>query len=346
MLLLYLTFGVALDNIFNIYIPLCFYFIWLGITRWDCRRINLHSTMLLLYPYAFYKNGGGKSHLHSTMLLLYPTSLGFTVICCVDLHSTMLLLYPISVRGSSALLPIYIPLCFYFIGSPGCCRRGRFPIYIPLCFYFIERKCRVWPLQPEFTFHYASTLSEINNIVQQCKTHLHSTMLLLYPILRYSFGGYFTYLHSTMLLLYLKTGIRLSLRAGKFTFHYASTLSIENANKKVMCAHLHSTMLLLYQNGFSSLLSNTCKFTFHYASTLSKYLRGIGGQEINLHSTMLLLYRTLSRPKPRPEPIYIPLCFYFIGLHRRYLRLHLLHLHSTMLLLYRKCRKYSFGGRT
>ena len=78
-----------------------------------------------------------------------------------DLHSTMLLLY----RTAQGLLPasaarIYIPLCFYFIGSRSALPPGwsvnlhstmlllypssssslfqRFLIYIPLCFYFIN----------------------------------------------------------------------------------------------------------------------------------------------------------------------------------------------------------------
>ena len=80
------------------------------------------------------------SHLHSTMLLLYPSLSASWVAYRRNLHSTMLLLYPIvpenrllfflftfhyastlsrTSRQISLLLPIYIPLCFYFIYIPG-----------------------------------------------------------------------------------------------------------------------------------------------------------------------------------------------------------------------------------
>ena len=143
-----------------IYIPLCFYFIPHLEHTEMCRLNNLHSTMLLLYPWIRGWSWRGVTYLHSTMLLLYP---GFQIS-----H------YPNS--GT-----IYIPLCFYFIPSGtgwksamvrftfhyastlspagGNARAGGFSIYIPLCFYFIlsniKRETRLY----SFTFHYASTLS-------------------------------------------------------------------------------------------------------------------------------------------------------------------------------------------
>ena len=75
----------------------------------------------------------------------------------------------------------------------------------------------------------------------------------------------------------------------KFTFHYASTLSVESVGRMIPDADLHSIMLLLYRWLFSSLhfkiiyiplcfyfiaLTSLADgfasaFTFHYASTLS-----------------------------------------------------------------------------
>ena len=79
--------------------------------------IDLHSTMLLLYPLisitgqpfiffiyiplCFYfivsrsaPNVDEKLYLHSTMLLLYPDNELLLAISAMNLHSTMLLLYP------------------------------------------------------------------------------------------------------------------------------------------------------------------------------------------------------------------------------------------------------------
>ena len=56
-------------------------------------------------------------------------------------------------------------------------------IYIPLCFYFIPYTGTVPVLHGSFTFHYASTLSVPQILDQVLDSHLHSTMLLLYPIM-------------------------------------------------------------------------------------------------------------------------------------------------------------------
>ena len=53
-------------------------------------------------------------------------------------------------------------------------------IYIPLCFYFIVMAVEELGYVMKFTFHYASTLSQIAILDEQEKSHLHSTMLLLY----------------------------------------------------------------------------------------------------------------------------------------------------------------------
>ena len=101
--------------------------------------------------------------------------------------------------------------------------------------------------------------------------HLHSTMLLLY-LLSENINGYdIHHLHSTMLLLYHRDRqmFQASLR---FTFHYASTLSLAS----------------------SFIQSAPFVFTFHYASTLSPMLPLRPYLQTNLHSTMLLLYPYFS----------------------------------------------------
>ena len=77
---------------------------------------------------------------------------------------------------------------------------------------------------------------------------------------------------------------------GKFTFHYASTLS-----------GMHDEIHYKHE-----------LFTFHYASTLSCNLIALFADTVNLHSTMLLLYRGLFCRCLSKSIIYIPLCFYFI----------------------------------
>ena len=164
---------------------------------------------------------------------------------------------------------IYIPLCFYFIGSPENPNKELLRIYIPLCFYFIP--------------HCAAP-------VYGWIPHLHSTMLLLYLLCNCKYDLRIIDLHSTMLLLYLilhapfravwliyiplcfyfiLPGTVISSTLSSFTFHYASTLS----------------------NNVHVLIGSFGKFTFHYASTLSDCSDLERGTKVSdLHSTMLLLY--------------------------------------------------------
>ena len=157
----------------------------------------------------------------------------------------MLLLYLPQITETNTLYVIYIPLCFYFIGT-GSWRLFRgFSIYIPLCFYFI-------PAQ-------SASLYSLPN--------LHSTMLLLYKGFGIFSYDFIRHLHSTMLLLYGDTGVVCKidhfiyiplcfyfilfflLACGgwnKFTFHYASTLLLYSWLIKQSNQNLHSTMLLLY----------------------------------------------------------------------------------------------------
>ena len=115
--------------------------------------------MLLLYLKFHVFRKAEIIYLHSTMLLLYHCPGSCDLIIYLYLHSTMLLLYLFPSHWPPAVLLIYIPLCFYFIGLswrhlslmksftfhyastlsfqliPK--RKNTFFIYIPLCFYFI-----------------------------------------------------------------------------------------------------------------------------------------------------------------------------------------------------------------
>ena len=95
----------------------------------------------------------------------------------------------------------------------------RLCIYIPLCFYFI---------------------GIIEKCYEEAILNLHSTMLLLYQLIRVQKVPGKRYLHSTMLLLY----------------------HVETLATAFNMSNLHSTMLLLYQcykarlaDGFSDLHS-------------------------------------------------------------------------------------------
>ena len=139
------------------------------------------------------------------MLLLYQALHCTVYTAFLHLHSTMLLLYP---SESNFNVTMLFWFTFHYASTLSCptvpstnCRNS---IYIPLCFYFIHdlRHVIVQAIS-EFTFHYASTLSGHPRKITRAPTNLHSTMLLLYPLLAWR-------------------GIR---RSEKFTFHYASTLS-------------------------------------------------------------------------------------------------------------------------
>ena len=139
----------------------------------------LHSTMLLLYLCS-----GVNSSSITVFTFHYASTLSMEAFMIYDdsvfLHSTMLLLYRIYKCSSSV----------------------QFFFYIPLCFYFIFSNTIVSLSGINFTFHYASTLSNrtVTNGVQNLV--LHSTMLLLYRLLHKNAKTCMLLLHSTMLLLY------------------------------------------------------------------------------------------------------------------------------------------------
>ena len=119
-----------------------------------------------------------------------------------------------------------------------------------------------------------------------------------------------------------------------FTFHYASTLSVNAAVDNANSADLHSTMLLLYPIRVLFSGVHGPGFTFHYASTLSLAESTKTTTNGNLHSTMLLLYGSYTITEVSNTCIYIPLCFYFILRPAQIVHHIQPDLHSTMLLLY------------
>ena len=157
MLLLYLVNAIEKGWLFNIYIPLCFYFI--GNPR---QLISISALFTFHYASTLSRHIISSFdeilHLHSTMLLLYQR-LG-RVDCNLLLFTFHYASTLSKYRDDKTVLQfiIYIPLCFYFIPRP---EAGSFLFY--------------W-----FTFHYASTLSIRKHMNDGWIPDLHSTMLLLY----------------------------------------------------------------------------------------------------------------------------------------------------------------------
>ena len=159
MLLLYL--GQAFHDCegWDIYIPLCFYFIGekgYGKQRYQSFTFHYASTLsptcLILNP--FFLN------LHSTMLLLYrdpesnrPGGYPFTFHYASTLSLSSHLIY----RDISKFTFHYASTLSAVICA---CFPKRLIIYIPLCFYFIYQDETDSANEKQFTFHYASTLSE------------------------------------------------------------------------------------------------------------------------------------------------------------------------------------------
>ena len=164
-------------------------------------------------------------------------------------------------------------------------------IYIPLCFYFIaeppphrtDRGAIYIPLCFYFIHHRSAGCARRTPFTFHYASTLSRLPAACLPSREY--------LHSTMLLLYLILAVTVS----------------------VPIFHLHSTMLLLYQNVYLKII--VCIRYLHSTMLLlypdTPKAKPVGFT--NLHSTMLLLYLA-DRPGGRPDrdPIYIPLCFYFI----------------------------------
>ena len=161
----------------------------------------------------------------------------------------MLLLYRVRRKWRARGWRIYIPLCFYFIAAIPLWTIPMYFIYIPLCFYFIGRQAKSFyccnhiyiPLCFYFIRTFPIDSAELKNIyIPLCFYFIRSRRWWHYI--------HQWYLHSTMLLLYPIVLVSASVLFLSFTFHYASTLSLlYNLNLKGII-DLHSTMLLLYQN--------------------------------------------------------------------------------------------------
>ena len=209
-----------------IYIPLCFYFIEVSVLH-NVAYINLHSTMLLLY------RGCAADEFRRIRLIYIP--LCFYFIACLrsshilysHLHSTMLLLYLGNRIRYQRLRQIYIPLCFYFI---------------PLR---AVQHCR-WST---FTFHYASTLSDLaNRLTWTMIRDLHSTMLLLYRSLRTCECGDWNWIYIPLCFYFISRQHKMAVRYLQIyiplCFYFILSLS---EWMRTLLMNLHSTMLLLYR---------------------------------------------------------------------------------------------------
>ena len=120
---------------------------------------------------------------------------------------------------------IYIPLCFYFITLEELNSNKISGIYIPLCFYFIfTRRCAIF--------------TRSNIYIPLCFYFIQDPFNSLLGHFRIYIPLCFYFISLAILF----TAVMIS-----FTFHYASTLSIE-------------------RGAFARYLA---RFTFHYASTLS-----------------------------------------------------------------------------
>ena len=224
MLLLYPPWWTNIFLLPWIYIPLCFYFIRDShASGTDVPAFTFHYASTL--SPAPQTGSCRNSNLHSTMLLLYPSEGAQAGPLTLYLHSTMLLLYLQSTSEITAEAPnLHSTMLLLYLRSYGQIRQGGVV----------------------FTFHYASTLSLTEYITSVWNADLHSTMLLLYPLDCPGAEPLKNNLHSTMLLLYLGPAFR-ACPLSVFTFHYASTLSIQKIYSFLDFFYLHSTMLLLYQ---------------------------------------------------------------------------------------------------
>ena len=146
-----------------------------------------------------------------------------------------------------------------------------------------------------FTFHYASTLSSkcrdyqyIRPIyIPLCFYFIRRQLKILYqehmiyiPLCFYfiDFARYFAKL------------------IGKFTFHYASTLSLIRQQYPIFCSLIYIPLCFYFIPIVYKARQPCIQFTFHYASTLSRETVICGSSNVYLHSTMLLLYPSASPP--------------------------------------------------
>ena len=102
-----------------------------------------------------------------------------------------------------------------------------------------------------------------------------------------------------------------------FTFHYASTLSLADADKAALDNAIYIP-LCFYFIYFFHRLSSAHPWYLHSIMLLLYHKCGCLSYEYiwHLHSIMLLLYLCSLFVRQYVFPIYIPLCFYFISLRK------------------------------
>ena len=205
-----------------------------------------------------------------------------------------------------------------------------------LLLYHIAIPCI--PISFIFTFHYASTISNLCLSCFSCPVHLyiplcfyyikyssfwyknfdetlHSTMLLLYRVSSPAPGSFVRTLHSTMLLLYPPWSRKALDWYYFFTFHYASTISFVKYRVIKIKNLLYIPLCFYYIHTRSRCRHNRFHFTFHYASTISN--RGIQSisQDARLYIPLCFYYiQTWFKILVCAFNLYIPLCFYYICL--------------------------------
>ena len=120
---------------------------------------NLHSTMLLLYLWSWWRMWKKSSRFTFHYASTLSRCIRLRLHRDIYLHSTMLLLYQEIFRPPDCRSVIYIPLCFYFIwtGIPDilftdCHLHSTMLLLYPNLLLRIA-------MTATFTFHYASTLS-------------------------------------------------------------------------------------------------------------------------------------------------------------------------------------------
>ena len=185
----------------------------------------------------------------------------------MHLHSIMLLLYQRGLGAAPECFPIYIPLCFYFIPMDLYVTYLDCNLHsIMLLLYPNERGiCKGMNI---FTFHYASTLSKLESM-KQTYEGIYIPLCFYFILQGWLASAKQKSIYIPLCFYFINTSTTHTFFSAQFTFHYASTLSLEEDNKSVFEYHLHSIMLLLYRNYCGRSCWRSALFTFHYASTLS-----------------------------------------------------------------------------
>ena len=301
---------------FFIYIPLCFYFISsINLNRWGIKIFTFHyaSTLsqwkshdsirwnLIYIPLCFYFITNivevilQDAHLHSTMLLLYRLWDIFW-----ERKSLFTFHYASTLSSVNEIIQLVSSLfTFHYASTLSLLSAGYNVWCISFTFHYastLSDSARICiRRRTPFTFHYASTLSRIGIGIDLVFIYIYIPLcfyFILSPVIVISQYSKFTFHYASTL---SWERISIACDRAKFTFHYASTLSQSHRQRWNRKRNLHSTMLLLY------LWCTTCR----------------AGYIQYLHSTMLLLYLLVHVDEKYIMQIYIPLCFYFIGIWQR-----------------------------